>query len=108
IENIDIALADPKAPADYLLYLKGRAQTELRQYDEALATFSKLEGDHPNSLWLPRSRFGRAEVFQRKRDYRVAGEIYQAEANRLLSDGRRDELTGIYLEFADRYFEGLP
>ena len=26
----------------------------------------------------------------------------------LLSNGRRDELTGIYLEFADRFFEGEP
>jgi TolA-binding protein len=98
----------PNAPVDYLLYHKGRAQTELKKYDEALTTFVQLEEDHPNSRWLPRSRFGRAEVFQRKRDYRTAGEIYQAEAKRLLSDNRRDELTGIYLEFANRYFEGIP
>lgn len=108
VELIDAEVKKPGAPVDYLLYQKGRAQTELAQYDEALTTFLKLEKDHPNSRWLPRSRFGRAEVFQRKRDYRTAGEIYQAEAKRLLSDGRRDELTGIYLEFANRYFEGIP
>jgi len=42
----------------------------------------------------------------RQRNYRAAGLIYQAEATRFLSTDRRDELAGIYLEFADRYFEG--
>ncbi len=108
VELIDAALAKPKAPADYLLYQKARAEMELNKYEEALATFLKLEKDHPKSRWFSRSKFGRAEVYQRKRDYRTAGEIYQAEAKRLLSDNRRDELTGIYLEFANRYFEGIP
>ncbi len=44
----------------------------------------------------------------RQRNYRAAGLIYQAEAKRLLSADRRDELAGIYLEFADRYYEGDP
>ncbi len=109
VELIDAALKEAKTNAkDYLLYLKGRALTDQKQYDQALETFLKLEKDYPKSDWLSRSRFGRAEVFQRKRDYQKAGEIYQAEAQRLLSDGRRDELTGIYLEFAKRYFEGVP
>ena len=108
VKLVDEAVAKPNSPADYLLYLKGRAQTELKQYDAALTTFLQLEKDHPKSRWLARSRFGRAEVFQRKRDYRTAGEIYKTEADRLLSDGRRDELTEIYLEFANRYFEGVP
>ena len=44
----------------------------------------------------------------RQRNYRAAGAIYRTEAERLLSDGRKDELTGIYLEFANRYFDGIP
>ncbi|MCH8829238.1 MAG: tetratricopeptide repeat protein [Planctomycetes bacterium] len=57
---------------------------------------------------MARARFGRADVHVRQRDYRTAGKIYQTEAERLLSDGRQNELTAIYLEFADRYFDGVP
>lgn len=95
-------------PADYLLYLKGRSLTELDAHDPAIATFLKLEKEYPNSPWYARSRFGQAAVLARKRDYQAAGVIYKAEAERLLSAGRRDELTAIYLEFADRYFDGCP
>lgn len=106
VKAIDAAITKPEAPLDYLLYLKGRALTELKQYDDAVLVFRQIEKEHPKSRWLSRARFGEAEVFQRKRDYRTAGKIYQDEAERLLSAGRRDELTGIYLEFANRYFKG--
>ena len=113
VKLIDAALAsdDPQqavTPGDYLLYLKGRAQTELDQNDAALESFARLEKDYPKSPWFSRSRFGQAAVLAKKRNYQAAGAIYQAEAGRLLSAGRRDELTGIYLEFANRYFEGVP
>lgn len=113
VKLIDAALAeaDPQkavTPGDYLLYLKGRAQTELDQHDAAIATFTRLEKDYPKSPWFARSRFGQAAVLAKKRNYQAAGAIYKAEADRLLSAGRRDELTAIYLEFADRYFEGVP
>ncbi|MES2791987.1 MAG: tetratricopeptide repeat protein [Planctomycetota bacterium] len=113
VKLIDAALAeaDPKlavTPGDYLLYLKGRALTEQEQLDAALETFARLEKDYPKSPWFARSRFGQAAVLAKKRNYQLAGEIYKAEADRLLSAGRRDELTAIYLEFAHRYFEGVP
>ena len=108
-ETLDAELKNEKIAApDYLLYLKGRAQTELTQYDAARATYDLLEEKHKESRWAARSRFGRADILVRKRDYRAAADVYRAEAERLLSDGRRDELAGIYLEFADRYFEGIP
>src|SRR5262249_13734299 len=74
----------------------------------ATATFTEIEKKHSKSPWLARARFGRADVLSRQRNYREAADIYRAEAERLLSAGRRDELTGIYLEFADRHFEGIP
>ncbi|MAG92463.1 MAG: hypothetical protein CMJ48_01750, partial [Planctomycetaceae bacterium] len=105
---IDAALktGKPSAP-DYLLYLRGRAQTQLKQFDAGRLTFETLESDYPESLWVARSRFGRADILVRQRDYQKAGEIYRAAAQRLLSAGRRDELAGIYLDFANRYFEGV-
>eukprot|EP00913_Durusdinium_trenchii_P013388 g12569.t1 len=109
IKQIDARLKTPGvAHADYLLYLKGRSQVELKLYDAATATFTQLETRHPKSRWVSRARFGRADVFVRQRNYREAGRIYQAEAERLLSGGRQNTLVAIYLEFADRYFEGVP
>ena len=108
IELIDAGIQKGDIEAvDYWFYLKGRAQTELKQYDPAMATLRNLEQRFPKSRWLARSRFQRAEVFVRQRNYRAAGAIYQNEAKRLLSDGRKDELASIYLEFADRHFEGV-
>lgn len=109
IRLIDERLKQPGVKnADYLLYLKGRSQTELKLYDNATATFSSLERKYPKSRWTPRARFGRADVLVRQRNYREAGRIYQAEAERLLSGGRQNTLVAIYLEFADRYYAGVP
>ncbi|MBT6483831.1 MAG: tetratricopeptide repeat protein, partial [Planctomycetaceae bacterium] len=109
IELIDAQLKkDDVVAPDYLLYLRGRAQTELRTFDDALLTFETLKKRYPNSVWISRARFGQADVFARQRNYRKAGEIYRAEAERLLSRGRKDKLAAIYLEFAHRYFKGIP
>src|SRR4029077_11190205 len=64
--------------------------------------------DFPKSDWLARARFGRAAALTKQRNYQAAAAIYKSEAQRLLSSGRKDELSSIYLEFADRYFEGVP
>ncbi|HEX4072468.1 MAG TPA: tetratricopeptide repeat protein, partial [Planctomycetaceae bacterium] len=109
IQLIDGELKKPDVvAADYLLYLRGRAQTELKLYDQALETFRDLEARSSKGNWAARARFGRAEVLIRQRNYQQAGEIYEREAARLLSAGRRDELAAIYLEFADRFFDGTP
>ncbi len=96
--------------AAYLHYLRIRALVEAGQFDAALAasdSFEKAEGN-AQTEWAARIRFARADVFSRQRNYQRAGEVYRAEADRLLSDGRRDELAAISLEFADRYFDGVP
>ncbi|MDA1015036.1 MAG: MG2 domain-containing protein, partial [Planctomycetota bacterium] len=102
---------NPKSTATgYLLYLKGRALTELERFDEAIATFGQIEklANAPgDASWVHRARFGRADVLVRQRNYQAASVIYRAAADRLLSENRRDELAGIYLEFANRYFDGI-
>ena len=109
IKRIETQLGkqDVAAP-DYLLYLQGIAQAELKEYAAAIAAFERLEQEHEMSKWLSRSRFGRANVYVLQRQYIKAGEIYQKEAERLLSRGRKDDLSKIYLEFATRYFDGIP
>ena len=109
IEAIDAAVGnDGGNHDDYLLYLKGLALTELRKLDEAIAVFETLEKDYPDSDWRSRAKFGRAHVLVIRRQYIGAGKIYREEAERLLSRERKDELASIYLEFADKYYEGVP
>ena len=109
VELIDAAIAKQKtANKDYLVYLKGIAQTEADEHDAAIATFKKLVADFPESDYRTRARFGHAHVLVLQRDYLNAGVIYKAEAKRLLSRDRKDELASVYLEFADRYYEGVP
>ncbi|HMC11152.1 MAG TPA: tetratricopeptide repeat protein, partial [Pirellulaceae bacterium] len=107
VKLIDGLAADRKrTDVDYLLYLKGLALINLGQFDAALDTFAGLEREYPKSAWLSRSRFGRGAALAKQHNYQAAAAIYKAEAERLLSNGRKDELTGIYLESADRFFEG--
>ena len=104
---IDEALAEADE-ADVLLYLKGRALTELSRYDEAIAAYTRIEEEFAEGPWVSRARFGRADIFVRARKYQAAGDVYRAEAERLLSRQRKDELAAIYLEFANLYYEGIP
>ena len=109
VELLDVEIAKPDAKAvDYMLYLKGRSLTELNNYPEADATFKQIEQDHPQSSWISRARFGQAHLNVLQQKYEAAGKIYQAEAERLLSRDRKDDLAQIYLDFADRYYEGVP
>ncbi len=109
IKLIDALVAEKStAHRDYLLYLKGLTQINQGQLDAAFDTFTILEKEFSKSDWLARARFGRGAVLSRQRNYQAAAAIYKSEAERLLSNGRKDELTAIYLEFADRYFEGEP
>ncbi|TWU06037.1 tetratricopeptide repeat protein [Stieleria varia] len=109
VKAIDRQLGQDATPdRDYLTYLKAVVQDSAGQPDDALESYKALERLFPDSPWTSRARFGRAGIAAASRDYGKAGEIYRAEAQRLLSRGRKDELSQIYLEFADRYFEGVP
>ncbi len=109
IQLLDALIVEKgRANVDYLLYLKGLTLINLDRLDAAIETFLKLEKDFPKSDWLSRSKFGRGAALTKQRNYIAAAQIYKAEAERLLSNGRKDDLTGIYLEFADRFFEGEP
>lgn len=108
VAAIDAQLSREKPEhAAYLSYLKAIAQTELKQFDESDSTYASIEKKHPDSRWVSRARFGRAHLHVLRRDYLQATKIYQKEAERLLSRHRKDELAAIYLEFADRYFDGV-
>jgi len=55
--------------------------------------------------WVRRARFAAGAALARKGDFRAAELIYREQAKSLLSDDRRQEMTDIFLEFADAFFD---
>ncbi|MCP3918095.1 MAG: outer membrane protein assembly factor BamD [bacterium] len=88
---------------DTWLYLRGHTLALSGETDQALAQLERIEADHPESAWLHKSRFQRAELLRGARRYREAEAIYEAEAQRLRSEDRQGELADIYIRFGDQY-----
>ena len=105
IKAIDEAGQAQDAPKDYLAFLKGRAQFLTGSYDEAIATFERLQQEFPESPWVRQARFAAGLALARKGDFQSAELIYRAEAEYLLSADRKQQIADIYLEFADEYFK---
>ncbi|HVX09744.1 MAG TPA: tetratricopeptide repeat protein [Pirellulales bacterium] len=102
---IDQAAGEEDADQEWLAYLKARALYLAGNYDEAVTAYKTAEQKFAGSRWQRRYRFGRALALARKGDFQAAEQIYRVEAEYLLSADRKQELAGIYLEFADRYFK---
>lgn len=105
LKAIDEAVKDKDAAQDYLAYLRGRALHLAKKYDDAVAAFDALNEKFPNSEWARRARFAKGVSLARRGDFLKAEQVYRAEAEYLLSLDRKQELTDIYLEFADAYFK---
>ena len=102
---IDEAAKAQDAPSDYLAYLKGWSFQLDNQPDQAIAALEKFEKDFPQSPWLRRARFAKAQAMVAKHDFRGAQAIYEHEAKYLLSAARREQAAAVYLEFADARFQ---
>ena len=100
----ELAKADVKH-ADYLSYLKARANHFQKKYDDAIKAFDATAVKYPKSDWARRARFGKGVSLAAKGDFRGAEQIYRKEAGFLLSADRKQEMSAIYLEFADAYFK---
>jgi hypothetical protein len=102
IAGLDGLLRTSPKEGDYWLYLKGLAQLYAKGYEGAVASLTEFERKHPASRWLAKARFARAEAHLATRQYQQAEDIYEAEAQRLMAEGRKDELAGVLVSFADR------
>ncbi len=102
---IDEAAKAKDAPSDYLAYLRAWSFQLDNQPDQAIAALEKFEKDFPQSTWLRRARFAKAQAMVAKHDFRGAQAIYEQEAKYLLSAARREQAAAVYLEFADARFQ---
>ena len=104
IDAIDRALADEKGKADYLTYLKGRAYFFDKKYDESISTLELMQKQFPESVWARKGRFAIGVAYARSGNYRAAELAYKAEAEYLLSIDRKEEVSTIYLDFANAFY----
>ena len=75
---IDEAAKAKDAPSDYLAYLRAWSLDLEKQHDQAIAALEKFEKDFPQSTWLRRARFAKAQAMVAKSDFRGAQAIYEA------------------------------
>ncbi len=105
---IDEAAQAKDAPSDYLAYLRAWSFQLQKQPDQAIAALEKFEKDFPQSTWLRRARFAKAQAMVAKSDFRGAQAIYEHEGKYLLSAARRQQSAAVYREFADARFQPPP
>lgn len=102
---IDKTLDATAYDLDYLAFLKGRGLHLLGRYDDAVAAYDALGSRWPASRWARHARFAKGLALARKGDFRAAELAYRAEAQYLFSLDRKQEIAGLYLEYADALFQ---
>ncbi len=85
----------------YKLFLEGVILEYTGEHAEAVSAFEEHEKTYPENVWHHKVRFKRAEALRKLRRFSEAEAIYEEEAERLLSNERKEKLAGIYLEFAE-------
>ncbi len=101
LRTLDGLERDQPALADWWLYLRGRTLALAGRAADAVGVFEKLEKREPASVWRTKAKFARADALRALGQLPLAEEIYEAEARRLLSEARQEELAQIYFELAD-------
>jgi uncharacterized protein YfaS (alpha-2-macroglobulin family)/TolA-binding protein len=101
LERLRQLAVDRPAEADFWGYLRGVALDHAGRDAEAAAALGALESAHPESRWIHKARFRRAEVLRDLGRHREAEAIFEEEARRLRAPERQRELAAIYLEIAD-------
>lgn len=102
-----IALADKliaakDARADEAQYLKALALFNAKQFAEAAIVVDQHAAAFPESDWRFKATFLKAQALVEQRQFQPAAAIYQREAARLLAAGRKQELIGVIVAFADK------
>lgn len=86
--------------ADYAIYLKALAVFHGGRFGEAATECDKVIGQNKSS-WMRKARFLKAQALLKEKKFQEAEVIYEEEANRLLSQARKHEIAGVYIQFAD-------
>ncbi|MCF7854144.1 MAG: tetratricopeptide repeat protein [Candidatus Pacebacteria bacterium] len=102
VRILEDVLSKQPTNADEVLFLKARGHYHLQHYEEAEQTAARLTEAYADSPWFHKARFLRARALVEQKKFKQAEEIYEAEANRLLSQARKHEVAGVIVAFADK------
>jgi len=86
---------------DYLLYLKCLAQFYEKDFSNAIGTCEQFLSKYQDSSWYRKAIFLKATCHIRLKQFKEAEEIYETEAKRLLSATRKEEISSVYIRFAE-------
>ncbi|MCX6878934.1 MAG: tetratricopeptide repeat protein [Verrucomicrobia bacterium] len=95
-----IAAQDPQA--DEAQYLKALALFHTKKFAAAVTAAEQLPSAFPQSVWRFKATFLKAQALVEQKQFQPAAAIYQSEATRLLAAGRKQELVGVIVAFADK------
>ena len=101
VELLTEAIAAGGEKADEATYLKALALHYAGKHDEAIRTADAVLRKYKGSPWLRKATFLKALSLVEKRQFKAAEAIYEAEANRLLSEKRKLRIAGVIIRFAD-------
>lgn len=101
ISELDKFISANPESDDHWMLLRAIAQRGAGQLDEAEVSLTELERKHPESAWIFKSRFLRADLYREASRFEEAVRIYEEAAQRLRSEERQSELAQIYFDFAD-------
>ena len=95
-----IAAKDPKA--DEAHYLKALALFDAKKFAAVVTEAEQLPTASPESVWRFKATFLQAQALVEQKKFQEAAAIYQSEAARILAAGRKQELVGVIVAFADK------
>jgi TolA-binding protein len=95
-----LAAKDPKA--DEAHYLRALALFHAQKFADAATAAAQLATAFPQSVWRCKATFLLAQALTEQKMFQDAAVIYQNEAARILAPGRKQELVGVVVAFADK------
>ena len=103
VSAADAYLAAPGSKAaDEAAYLKAIALYNAEKFDAAVQAADAVLKAYPKSVWVRKALYLKGTALARQRKFEAAEAIYEAEAHRLLSAARKQEIAGIIVKFADQ------
>jgi len=92
---------DDEEQVDYLLYLKCLAQFYEKDFANAISSCGQFLVKYKESDWYRKAIFLKAQCHIHLKQFKEAEEIYETEAKRLLSSARKEEISSVYVRFAE-------
>jgi len=83
-------------------YLKALALFHTGKFQESMAVSDTILAQNPKSDWQFKALYLKAQALVEQKQFKEAAAIYEAEANRILSPQRKQELAGVIIQFADK------